>query len=45
MATECVFSIQALYDDTSVEEGASYKPEGGGECAWLCSVGSAWGGL
>lgn len=40
MAAECVFSIQALYDNPSVEEGATNEPEGGGECAWLCSVGS-----
>ena len=35
MATECVFPIQVLYDNTGVEEGAADEPESGGECTWL----------
>ena len=42
MAAECVFSIQALYDDTSVEEGAAKEPESGGDRAWLCPHISAY---
>ena len=35
MATKCIFSVQTLYDDTSVEEGAANEPEGGRKGAWL----------
>lgn len=36
MSAECVFSVQALYDDAGVKEGAAEEPEGGSESAWLC---------
>ena len=45
MSAEGIFSVQTLYDNAGVEEGAADKPKGGGESAWLYSVGSAWGGL
>ncbi len=41
MPTECIFFIQALYDDAGVKEGAADEPQGGSECAWLCRDNSA----
>lgn len=42
MATECIFPVQALYDNTSMEERATEEPEGGRECTWLCPGFSAY---